>query len=276
MTDHYAVVGNPVAHSKSPMIHAAFARQTGHDIAYGRLLAPLDGFTACVAKFREDGGLGVNVTVPFKLEAYALATRHTPRARLAQACNCLRFDADAILGDNTDGNGIVTDIEANLRFALQGRRVLVMGAGGAVQGVLGPLLDQLPETLVIANRTVEKARRLAQYFLSEPHYAGASLNASAYGELAGARFDVVINGTSASLNDALPDLPEGAFGAGSLAYDMMYGKGDTPFLRLARSQGAAVLADGLGMLVEQAAESFLLWRGVRPDTAPVIDLLRRT
>lgn len=275
MTDRYAVVGNPVAHSKSPMIHAAFARQTGHDIEYGRLLAPLDGFVACVSQFRAEGGRGVNVTVPFKLEAYALASRHTTRARLAQACNCLRFDADGILGDNTDGNGIVTDIEVNRGVALRGRRLLVMGAGGAVQGVLGPLLDQEPAALVIANRTVDKAHRLARYFLDEPAYANRDLRACAYGELRDGRYDVVINGTSASLNDAMPELPAGVFGAGALAYDMMYGKGDTPFLRLAREQGAAMLADGLGMLVEQAAESFLVWRGVRPATAPVIDMLLR-
>lgn len=274
MTDHYAVVGNPVAHSKSPMIHAAFARQTGHDIDYGRLLAPLDGFTDTVGRFRAEGGKGINVTVPFKLEAFALATAHTQRARLAQACNCLRFDSAVILGDNTDGNGIVTDIQSNLGVALRGRRVLVMGAGGAVQGVLGPLLDQAPATLVIANRTEDKAQHLARYLLAEPAYAASAVSASGYAQLQGASFDIVINGTSASLSDALPALPSGVFAPGALAYDMMYGKGDTPFLRLARSQGAAVLADGLGMLVEQAAESFLVWRGVRPDTAPVIALLK--
>lgn len=276
MTDHYAVVGNPVAHSKSPLIHAAFARQTGQDIQYGRLLAPLDGFRDTVTAFRARGGRGVNVTVPFKLEAFAMATAPTARARLAQACNCLRFNGDVVLGDNTDGNGIVTDIEGNLGFALAGRRVLVMGAGGAVQGVLGPLLDRAPAELVVANRTVEKARHLAQHFLTEPAYHGAALTACGYAAIRDGRFDLVINGTSASLNDALPELPGGVFGAQSLAYDMMYGKGETPFLRLARAQGATRLADGWGMLVEQAAESFLVWRGVRPDTAVVIATLRDT
>lgn len=276
MTDHYAVVGNPVAHSKSPLIHAAFARQTGHDIDYGRLLAPLDGFADCVEGFRRQGGKGVNVTVPFKLQAYAMAARITPRARLAQACNCLRFDPEGILGDNTDGNGIVTDIVANLGVLLTGKRVLVMGAGGAVQGVLGPILDERPKALFIANRTEDKAQRLAQAFASEPDYARLELKAASYDALRGRSFDVVINGTSASLNDALPALPDGVFAAGALAYDMMYGKGDTPFLRLAQDQGAGLLADGLGMLVEQAAESFLVWRGVRPDTAPVIAQMKQS
>ena len=274
MTDRYAVVGNPVAHSKSPMIHAAFARQTGHAIDYGRLLAPLDGFLATVERFRADGGKGVNVTVPFKLEAFSLATRHSARARLAQACNCLRFEASGVFGDNTDGNGIVTDIEANLRIPMQDKHVLVMGAGGAVQGVLGPILDRRPALLVVANRSVQKARRLVDYFLSEPLYATSPLSAGGYDALRAARFDVVINGTSASLNDALPELPGGVFAPNALAYDMMYGKGSVPFLALARSQGASVLADGLGMLVEQAAESFLVWRGIRPSTAPVIEMLK--
>jgi len=276
VTDRYAVVGNPVAHSKSPQIHSAFARALGHDMEYSRLLAPLDGFAACVNAFRKEGGKGVNVTVPFKLEAYRFATTHTTRARLAQACNCLRFDGAEVLGDNTDGNGIVTDIQSNLGIALQGRRVLVMGAGGAVQGVLGPILDSAPAQLVVANRTVDKARRLVDAFLAEPAYAGRALAACGYGDLLNTRFAVVINGTSASLNDALPDLPAGVFSPDALAYDMMYGKGDTPFMRLAREQGAAHLADGLGMLVEQAAESFLIWRGVRPPTAAVIELLRAT
>jgi shikimate dehydrogenase len=274
MTDRYAVVGNPVAHSKSPIIHGAFAQQTGHDIDYGRLLSPLDDFVGTVARFRADGGKGVNVTVPFKLEAFAMATHHSRRARLAQACNCLRFDADDIFGDNTDGNGIVTDIESNLSVPLKGKRVLVMGAGGAVQGVLGPILDCAPAQVVVANRTVEKAERLVDYFLAQSAYTGHTFSASGYSALTHAQFDIVINGTSASLNDALPELPRGVFGARSLAYDMMYGKGLTPFLKLAEAQGAAMLADGLGMLVEQAAESFLVWRGIRPDTAPVIAMLK--
>ncbi len=274
MSARYAVVGNPVEHSQSPVIHAAFARQLGHDIDYGRLLAPLDGFSETVAAFRGAGGKGVNVTVPFKLAAFRMATAHSTRALLAQACNCLRFDTAGVFGDNTDGNGIVTDIESNLGIALRDKRVLVMGAGGAVQGVLGPILDRRPAQLMVANRTTDKAARLARYFLADPVYASSSLTASGYDELRDRHFDVIINGTSASLSDALPALPMGVFAPKSLAYDMMYGKGSTRFLRLAQTQGAGVLANGLGMLVEQAAESFLVWRGVRPATAPVIAMLK--
>ncbi|MFN0317879.1 MAG: shikimate dehydrogenase [Burkholderiales bacterium] len=274
MRDRYAVVGNPVAHSKSPLIHGAFAKQTGQDIAYERLLSPLDGFLATVEGFRAGGGKGVNVTVPFKLEAYRMATIHSARARLAQACNCLRFDASAIFGDNTDGNGIVTDIEHTLSVPLRGQRILIMGAGGAVQGILGPVLDCAPAQVVVANRTEEKARHLVDYFLDCPAYAASPISASGYAALNGAAFDVVINGTSSSLSDTVPALPPGVFAQRSLAYDMMYGKGQTPFLTLARAQGASILADGLGMLVEQAAESFLVWRGIRPATAPVIAMLK--
>ncbi len=274
MTDRYAVVGNPVAHSKSPVIHAAFALQTGQDIGYERLLAPPDAFRPTVEGFRKDGGKGVNVTVPFKLEAYRMANVHSARAKLAQACNCLRFDDSGIFADNTDGNGIVTDIERNLSVPLRGKRVLIMGAGGAVQGVLGPVLDCAPARVVVANRTVETAQRLVEYFLGCPAYASSPISSCGYEVLKGAAFDIIINGTSSSLNDAVPPLPPGVFAPGALAYDMMYGKGLTPFLTLAREQGASALADGLGMLVEQAAESFLVWRGVRPATAPVIAMLK--
>lgn len=273
MTDRYAVVGNPVAHSRSPQIHAQFARQTGQDIAYERLLAPLDGFRATVEAFRDAGGKGVNVTLPFKLQAFELAARRTGRAEAALACNTLCFDAE-IYGDNTDGVGLLVDLEENLGFEIAGRRVLLMGAGGAAQGVLGPLLAAAPRRLALGNRTVEKAQRLAQRFAADSRRGGCALSASAYGELAGRQFDLVVNATSASLEDALPALPEGVFAPGALAYDMMYGKGLTPFLQLAQRQGAARLADGIGMLVEQAAASFQLWRGVRPDTAPVIAQLK--
>ena len=267
--DRYVVAGNPIAHSKSPLIHAAFAAQTGQDIEYDRLLAPLDGFAAAVQAFRAAGGKGLNVTVPFKQEAWQLANRLSERAQLAEAVNTLRFDADGIFGDNTDGVGLCRDIVDNLGVALQGKNILLLGAGGAVRGVLQPLLAQQPASLTIANRTAAKAEQLAQQFAGHGSVTGGS-----YAALAGQCFDVVINGTSASLSDALPPLPAGCFAAGSLAYDMMYGKGLTPFLQFAQQQGAARLADGLGMLVEQAAEAFLLWRGVRPDTAPVITRLR--
>ena len=268
MPDLYAVIGNPVAHSKSPQIHAEFARQTGQNMTYAHLLAPLDGFIATASAFRARGGRGVNVTLPFKGEAFRYATCLSERARAAQAVNTLRFEDDAIYGDNTDGAGLVNDVTRNLGFAITGQRVLLLGAGGAARGVLKPLLELQPACSVLANRTLSKAQQFAQSF-------GSGVEALAYAALAGRQFDFVINATSASLAGALPPLPPGLFADGALAYDMMYGKGETPFLAFARDEGAATLADGLGMLVEQAAESFVVWRGLRPDTAPVLKLLRR-
>jgi shikimate dehydrogenase len=273
MTDRYAVVGNPIAHSKSPEIQAAFARQTSHDIDYARLLAPHGGFRSTVESFRESGGKGVNVTVPFKLEAFDLADDVSQRAKDAEAANFLRFDNGRIHADNTDGVGLTRDIVQNLGFGLAGKRVLLMGAGGAAQGVLTPLLEHEPSILTIANRTVEKALRLAETFRRKPVAAASVLCGLQFGELAGHHFDLVINATSASLQGELPPLPADAFAIGALAYDMMYGATPTPFLAFAAAHGAKT-SDGLGMLVEQAAESFLLWRGVRPQTAPVIALLR--
>ena len=269
MTDRYAVIGNPIAHSKSPLIHATFAKQTGQDMAYEAMLAPLDGFAATVSAFQASGGKGLNVTVPFKREAWEIATNLSDRASLAQAVNTLKFEGAAISGDNTDGAGLVRDIEQNLRFHIAGKRVLLMGAGGAACGVMLPLLKQLPQSLAVANRTLQKAVELQQQFA-----ACGAIAPSDYATLAGQQFDLVINATSSSLHDELPPLPPGIFAAGSLAYDMMYGKGLTPFLQFAQEHGAAQLADGLGMLVEQAAESFFLWRGVRPDTQSVIALLK--
>jgi shikimate dehydrogenase len=274
MTDRYAVIGNPVAHSKSPQIHAAFARQTGQDIAYSRLLAPVDGFRAAVQAFRAEGGKGLNVTVPFKLEAFDLADQVSRRAREAKAANFLRFEEGRILADNTDGAGLVRDITHNLGFTIAGKRVLLMGAGGAAQGVLMPLLEQQPAILTIANRTVDKALRLAEGCRHQPVAASTVLSGLRFEELAGRHFDLVINATSSSLQGQLPPLPAGLFAAASLAYDMMYGKEPTPFLSFAEAQQAGRIADGLGMLVEQAAESFFLWRGVRPETGPVIERLR--
>jgi shikimate dehydrogenase len=273
VTDRYAVVGNPVAHSKSPLIHAEFARQTAQDLVYERILAPLDGFRAAVESFRAEGGLGLNVTVPFKLEAFQLATECGPRAQDAQAVNVLKFEGATVYGDNTDGIGLVRDIEINLGQPIAGCNVLLMGAGGAAQGALGPLLDARPSLLTVANRTVDKAVRLVSRFRNRA--ARTELAARGYPDLSGQAFDIVINATAASLNDTVPELPAAVFAADGLAYDMMYGKGTTPFLELARNQGAARLADGLGMLVEQAAESFLIWRGVRPQTRPVIAALAR-
>ena len=269
MTDRYAVIGNPVAHSVSPRIHEAFARQTGQDMTYGRILAPLDRFERCVREFADGGGRGLNVTLPFKLEAWRLATRLSARAEAARAVNTLRFDGDGVYGDNTDGAGLVRDIEANHGFAIAGRRVLVMGAGGAARGVLLPLIERGPATLAIANRTPEKAVEIAR-----PFAARMAIAAGDYAGLAGREFDLVINATSASLAGAVPDLPARTFAAGALAYDMMYARELTAFLAWARDRGVARLADGYGMLVEQAAESFALWRGVRPSTRELIAELR--
>ncbi len=268
MTDRYAVFGNPISHSKSPLIHAAFARQTGQDISYEALLAPLDGFAAAVDAFRAAGAKGANVTVPFKLEAFKYATELTERARLAEAVNTFKFDGDTVLGDNTDGAGLARDVTANMGVAMAGRRVLLMGAGGAARGVVLPMLGEKPALLFIANRTADKAVRLAEQFARYGAVSGGG-----YDALAGLQFDVVINATSSGLSDALPPVPEKVFAPGALAYDMMYGR-ETPFMAFARARGARV-ADGLGMLVEQAAEAFHVWRGVRPETAPVIAQLRK-
>ncbi|MHB1351937.1 MAG: shikimate dehydrogenase [Thiobacillus sp.] len=264
MTDRYAVFGHPIAHSKSPQIHAAFARQTAQDMRYEAILAPLDGFAESIARFAAEGGRGANVTVPFKEEAFRLATRLTAHAERAGAANTLVFEADGVLGDNTDGAGLVADLTRKLQRPLSARRILLLGAGGAARGVIAPLLEQGPAELVIANRTVSRAQRLAEPFDGRVKACGF--------DALDTPFDVVINATAASLAGELPPLSPQVFGAGALAYDMMYGR-DTPFLAFARAHGADT-ADGLGMLVEQAAEAFFLWRGVRPDTAPVIAALR--
>jgi shikimate dehydrogenase len=269
MTDRYAVIGNPIAQSKSPQIHRAFAQQLGHDLTYEAILAPRHGFADGVAAFRKSAGRGMNVTVPFKLEAFALASERTERARQAGAVNTLKFDGASIVGDNTDGAGIVHDIRDRLGFEIRGKRVLLMGAGGAARGVVLPLLREHPASIDIANRTVEKAVALGRHFAPFGRVAAGD-----YAHLATRSFDLVINATSASLTGEVPPLPPGVFARGSLAYDMVYGDEPTRFMRHAGEHGAAQLADGLGMLVAQAAESFLLWRGVRPDIRPVLAMLR--
>jgi len=272
--DRYAVAGNPVEHSQSPFIHAAFARQTGQAIDYGRLLCPLDGFADTLRRFAADDSAGrvrgCNVTVPFKFEAFALATRHTPRATLAQAANTLRFDAEGWLADNTDGIGLVRDIERNAGVPLAGARVLLVGAGGAAAGALGPLLAAAPAALVVANRTVAKAQALV-----ERHRAMAGqveLVACAPADC-GSGFEVVINATASSLRGADIPVSAGVLAPRALALDMMYGPAAQTFIDWAQAHGARG-RDGLGMLVEQAAEAFALWRGVVPDTAPVLAALR--
>ncbi len=272
MSDRYAVIGNPIAHSLSPQIHAEFARQTGQAMAYDRLLAPLDGFTATARQFFAAGGQGLNVTLPFKHEAHAWAQARSSRAEHARAVNILTMTDGGIMGDNTDGAGLVRDLTINLHCPLRNRRILLLGAGGASWGVMAPLLHEAPQSVVVANRTVAKAVELAAHFARD---AGATaLQAAAYGDLAGHQFDVIINATSAGLSAAMPPLPDTIFAPDALGYDMVYGR-DTPFLQFACKQGVRV-ADGLGMLVEQAAESFFIWRGVRPQTAPVIAMLKKT
>ena len=273
MTDRYAVIGNPVEHSLSPLIHAEFARATGQDIAYGRMPATLDGFRAAALGFRDAGGRGLNVTLPFKHEAWRLADTHAGHAQAAGAVNTLRFEGGSITGHNTDGVGLVRDLVDNLGCPVRSRRVLLAGAGGASYGVMEPLLRELPQTLVVANRTPEKAVALVGHFEKLAKFAVHGVAAKSYDVLDGARFDIVINATSAGLADAMPPLPRGIFAPGALAYDMVYGR-RTPFMRFATDEGARA-ADGLGMLVEQAAESFFIWRGVRPETKPVIQLLRQ-
>jgi shikimate dehydrogenase len=270
MTDRYAVFGNPIAHSLSPLIHSSFAEQTGQDINYQRQLVVPDQFDCAARGFFGSGGLGLNITVPFKLEAYRFADQLSVGARRAGAVNTLLCQQDGlVLGDNTDGIGLVRDITNNLDYSLQGRRVLVLGAGGAVRGVLAPLLLQQPGQLVIANRTSAKAQQLALAFGAQGSVIGLG-----YEALQDVSFDLVINGTSASLVGKMPDLPEGVLAPHALVLDMVYGAEPTPFMNWASARGAARVADGLGMLVEQAAESFYLWRGVMPRTVPVIRSVR--
>lgn len=269
--DRYAVFGNPIGHSRSPFIHAEFARQTGQNLQYDAVLAPLEGFASAVERFRASGGRGANVTVPFKLDAFALADVRTPRAEAAGAANTLSFSAAGITADNTDGIGLVRDL-SHLHCPLEEQRILLLGAGGAARGAVLPLLEAGPSWLVIANRTPEKAQTLARRFAA--HSGDAMLEGCGLDELTGRTFDVIINATSASLADEVPPLPSGIYAPTAWAYDMMYAATETPFLRAARKKGATRWADGLGMLVEQAAESFFLWRGVRPDTVPVRAALR--
>ena len=266
--DRYVVIGNPIEHSKSPAIHTQFALQTQQALHYERLLVALDGFDAAIKNLVASGVRGANVTLPFKLDAYHIATDLTPRARAAGAVNTLKFENNKIIGDNTDGVGLVRDIVVNAGISLQSRRILLLGAGGAARGVILPLLSELPAELVIANRTVQKAQDLLTQF----HGHSVALSASSFDDLSG-EFDVVINATSASLSDGLPNISSSLFNEKSFIYDMMYGAKPTHFMQWAAEKKATV-RDGLGMLVEQAAESFELWRGVRPDTAPVYALLR--
>lgn len=269
MTDRYAVIGNPIEQSKSPLIHTAFAQVTAQDIQYTKVLAPMGGFAQAVDAFRAAGGRGMNVTAPFKLDAFAYATDLAPSAQMAGAVNAMKFDGDRVYAENFDGVGLVRDVVHNLGCQLKGQRVLVLGAGGATRGALLPILAEQPAELVIANRTVAKAEELA--VLGNKHQGGGvPLRGVGYDQLQGLQFDVVFNATSSSLSAELPPISASVFADGAWAYDLTYGKGLTPFLQLAHQAGVTRLADGVGMLAEQAAEAFLWWRGVRPDTQGVI------
>ena len=268
--DRYAVFGHPVSHSKSPAIHKLFAQQFDFEIDYQAIDVETGKFAETVFAFRDQGGKGCNVTIPYKQEAWALATERSGRAELAGAVNTLKFEpGNRILGDNTDGIGLLRDITINLDQPLYSKRVLVIGAGGAVRGILGSLLEQAPKSLVLVNRTVSRAEELATIFATVGPVTPCGFDA-----INNQRFDVVINGTSASLGGELPPLPEKLFTRDSLAYDLMYSDQPTIFMQWAAAQGATRVADGLGMLVEQAAESFDIWFGLQPRTAPVIASLR--
>jgi shikimate dehydrogenase len=272
MNDTYAVIGNPIGHTKSPLIHGLFAEATRQAMHYTAIEGPLEpegAFEATVREFMAAGGKGLNITAPFKLIAFDMADERSERATLAGAANAFRFEGGRIFAENFDGMGLVRDIEVNLRAPLAGKRVLLLGAGGAARGALLPFLDAGPAELVIVNRDMGKARTLASQLAQH-----GPVTAHAYGELAGmGRFDLVVNATSASLTGDLPPVPPSVFSPHGTAYELAYGKRLTPFLRLAREAGIAGVADGVGMLVEQAAEAFAWWRGVRPDTQAVIDRL---
>ena len=270
--DHYCVMGHPVEHSKSPWIHARFAALTGQPVDYGKRLIPLDGFPAAVRAFMAEGGKGCNITVPFKFEAASLVSRRSARAALADACNILRFDGETIIGDNTDGVGLVMDLQQNAGVQLAQRDLLLIGAGGAAAGVLGPLIEARPRRVVITNRTIGKANALVARHATLASANEVELLAAPLDAVPG-QFDVVLNATATSLAGVSVPVPGSVLRPGALAVDMMYGPAATGFLRWAAEHGA-VGRDGLGMLVEQAAEAFLVWRGVRPPSARVLAELR--
>ena len=271
MTDKYAVVGNPIEHSISPLIHNLFAKELGHDISYEKIFSPIAEFNEVVSSFQKNGGLGMNVTVPFKQAASQLAVTCSERVCESGVANVLVLKRNTILADNTDGIGLLIDLQHNLRLSIRGKDVLLLGAGGAANGVIGPILREKPRTLTVANRTVSKALLLVdRYSVNYPAIFGISLN-----EIAGREYHLVINATSSSLKGNTLELPAGLFAPDSLAYDMMYGEHTNDFLKRCSEKGAKRTSDGIGMLVEQAAESFFIWRNVRPTTLGVINKLRQ-
>lgn len=272
MTDAYAVIGHPIDFSKSPFIHMNFAKSTGQDMVYTKILGPLGQFRETVERFRAEGGKGINITAPFKLDAFEYATQRSPAAELAGAANALRFVGHEVMAENFDGVGLVRDVVHNLARPLKGQSVLLLGAGGAPRGALLPFLAEKPALLVIANRTLSKAEDLVA-IASKHKSPQTRVQAMPFAQLMGMKFDVVFNATSASLRGELPAIPATVFAPDALAYELAYAKGLTPFLRLAQNAGVQHLADGVGMLAEQAAEAFAWWRGVRPDTREVIRAL---
>ncbi len=268
--DEYAVMGNPIKHSKSPQIHSLFAEQTQQSIHYTAIQVDSGGFKQAVGNFAAHKGKGLNITVPFKEEAWALVDERSERAEHAGAVNTIKFlNSGKLYGDNTDGVGLVNDLKNNYKIAIASKRVLLMGAGGAARGVLAPLLNEKPAGIVVVNRTQSKAKELAEHFADLGEISGCG-----YDSLSGQQFDIIINATAASLQGALPPLPDKLVPAEASCYDMMYGQ-QTPFMQWAARQGVQTIADGLGMLVEQAAESFFIWRKVRPDTGTVLAILRK-
>ncbi|MCX8049812.1 MAG: shikimate dehydrogenase [Methylohalobius sp.] len=267
--DRYAVFGHPISHSKSPLIHALFAKQTGQKIAYTAQDVPPGCLEVAVRVFHAGGGRGLNLTLPLKELGYQLVQELTPRAQLAGSVNTIFWQDETLCGDNTDGVGLIRDLTANLGLTLTGKRILILGAGGAARGIVGPLLEQKPAFLVIANRTLARAQELGERFA-----VLGKISVTSFADLAGKHFDLILNATSASLHGELPPLPEGLIAKGGCCYDLMYADRPTAFVRWGLEHGAIISADGLGMLVEQAAEAFYIWRGVRPETAPVIWQLR--
>lgn len=267
--DRYAVVGYPIQHSWSPFIHGMFAKQTHQAMSYTRMAVTPENFERDVAAFFATGGKGMNITVPHKQAANIVTRYRTPRAEIARAVNTLAWRNDGLLGDNTDGAGLVTDLTRNLGFDIAGTRILLLGAGGAARGVIGPLLSAAPECIEIANRTAKRAIELAEEF----ELLG-TVRGCAFEEISDGVFDLVVNATSASLQDDIPPIPRGAIGPATLCYDMAYGKGDTSFTRWSKTVGAGRAETGWGMLVEQAAEAFQLWRGIKPDTKPVLEAIK--
>ncbi|HSW68973.1 MAG TPA: shikimate dehydrogenase [Gammaproteobacteria bacterium] len=262
MKDQYAVIGNPIHHSWSPKIHQLFAEQTQQELDYKAILAPLDGFKHILKEFQNQGGKGLNITLPFKQQAYQIVDTLSERAKLAKSINTIQFNPDGTLfGDNTDGIGFIRDVVHNHNFSISNKRVLILGAGGAVRGILHPLLQESPAQLIIANRTEETAKALIEEFPHDPSIQTCSLSS-----LDQFKFDLVINGTSASLTENTIDLPKNILSGQAYCYDMVYGKGTTPFMAWAAENNAMLISDGLGMLIEQAAESFYIWRGIRPKT----------